>query len=442
MTLPFTHITELFKRRTPEEQPIWLVYLGIICVTIYAFSRTGFPEAASIASTIAVLTGFWGLYKYGSKVNSHILFRFVWVAIIFQLISWGLSQYVTPEWAESIPKLDKVTRWFVFIPLAWWVAQRKNAIWLVWGSAAAGILVSPWVTGEGFSEIITGINGHRIDFGIRNAQHTALYFGSVLIGLCCFAKPLYQKYTISLIPVSLLIVYCLLVIYVNESRQAWLGLIVTLLLTSMYLVIKQIKKSSRNKKIIIIGSFFIGLALFSSFILTNEKITSRVMVEKEAISAVTSLNFDNVPYSSFGIRLHSWVAAIDFIKEKPIFGWGSNGKSLVMDHTEWLPENIKIEFGHLHNFYIETLVNYGIVGLAFYFSIWIIIGKMLFKEIRSGKIEKEIGYLFMTIFCFWSVMNCFESYQNFWTGVFYFIVLMTGIISRKWHYKVYIKNNY
>ena len=421
----------LFKRRLPEQQPTWLILLGILSVAVYAFSRTGFPDIARVGSTIATLTGLWGLFKYGKIANSHVLLRFIWIAVIIQLISWGLSQYVTQEWAEDIPKLDKLTRWFVFIPLAWWVAQRKSAIWLVWGAAALGILISPWTTGGGLNEIIQGINGARIDFGIRNAQHTALYFGTILITLCCFTEPLYKINKYSLAPIGLLIAYCLLVIYINESRQAWLALLITLIMTAVYLTVKSVKKASPKKQFFIIILFIVGLITLSTLLLINDKVVNRVMLEKETITAVASLEFDKVPYSSFGVRLHSWVAAADFIKEKPLFGWGSNGRGLVMKHTSWLPDSTR-DFGHLHNSYMEMLVNYGIVGLVFYFSIWAVIGSMLFKEIKRGNIKKEIGYLFATIMCFWGIINCFESFQNFWTGVFYFNILMTGILSKIW----------
>ncbi|NLQ19082.1 O-antigen ligase family protein [Marinomonas sp. M1K-6] len=435
MTFSATGFTRIFERRSSEDQPAWLIYIGTLSVIIYAISRTGFPKVAEITSSIAVLIGLWGLFKYGKIVNSHILLRFLWIGIILQLISWGLAQYITPEWAESTPRLSNLNGWFLFIPFAWLIAQKKNAIWLIWGAAALGVLLSPWITGEGFDELIRGINGSRVDFKLLNAQHMALFFGSVFIGLCCFSKTLYKRNTLLIIPLALLIYYTLLVVYISQTRQAWISLAITLTTMSIFLIIKYIKKQSTKKQISAILLFIITLVILSTLALNNDKIKDRFMAEKDSISAITSLNFDDVPYSSFGIRFHSWVAATDFIKEKPLFGWGNNGKSLVMEHTEWLPKNIKDNFGHLHNTYLELLVNYGVLGLLFYFSVWFIIGKMLFKEIKQGNIEKEFGYMYISIFIFWSIMNCFESYQNFWTGEFYFNIFMAGILSKVWRIK-------
>lgn len=432
MTFSDTRFAHFFVRRSPEEQPTWLIILGLLSIVVYALTRTGFSDVAEVASTIATLTGFWGLYKYGSLVNSHVLFRFIWVAIAFQLVSWGLSQYVTPEWAESSPKLDKIARWFVFIPLAWWVAQYKNALWLVWGSAALGILLSPWITGEGIPEIIRGLEGERVFFGLRQAQHTSLFFGIILIGLLCFTRAIINRNKWLSIPLLLTILYCLLIIYINASRQAWLALLLTAALMATYFTIKRFNQATTKQRILTLAIFFAGIVSLGITIANSQTIVDRVMEEKQALKAIASLNFEDVPYSSFGIRLHSWVAATAFIKEKPIFGWGSNGRSLVMKKTEWLPEDIKKDFGHLHNIYIEMLVNFGIVGLAFYISIWIIMAKSLFKQIKAGRIEKNIGYFFTSFLIFWSIMNCFEAYQNFWTGVFYFTVFMTGIQAKIW----------
>lgn len=433
MTLiPFIQ-SVFFTRSNAIKQPLLLTIIGLSCVIIYAFTRTGFPEIARITSTIAGLLGFWGLYKYGKEVNSHILFRFVWCSIIIQSFSWLLSQYSNPEWALAKPDIEQLTRWLVFIPLAWWIAQYRNAIWLMYGFAALGIVISPWTSGYGLKELLDGTHGRRVDFSLENAQHTSLLFGIVLIGLCSFIKPIIKKNKLFSIPVILLISYCLVVIYISSSRQAWLALVITLLISSLYFVIKAIRKSSIKKQLFILSFFCIGLIALSHFLMTNEKIVKRVMTEKKAINAVMSLEFDRVPYTSFGIRLHSWIAAIDFIKEKPFLGWGSNGKTLVIKHTKWLPEKVKKHYGHLHNTYLEILVNFGAIGLIFYFSVWIYFIKKLYKEIKKDKIEREIGYFFAAFLCFWSIMNLFESYNHYWTGFFCLHIIMAGILSRIWH---------
>lgn len=423
---------QLFQRSTMSKQPNWLIILGGASACLAVFSRTGFSDFSSIMFNLSLLAGLWGIYKYGKEVNSHILFRFIWIAILIQLFSWGLSQYITPEWAISTPKVKNMLSWFVFIPLAWLLVHKKNSIWIIWGCTALGIFLSPWITGGGLDEIIKGLNGQRVDFDLHNAQHTAFYFGTISIILCCMLKKIFNINKYLLILVIPLILYGLLVVYITQTRQSWLALIVTGLMISIYLTTKYIQKAPNKKRLIVISFFTISFVSLSFAILSSDKIVNRVMQEKESMKAIASLDFDNVPYSSFGIRLHSWIASIDFIKEKPILGWGSNGKTLVMKHTEWLPLSVRERFGHLHNFYLEMLVNYGLVGLLFYISIWILVGRMLLRKIKAGEIEKEFGYIFISTLCFWAVMNCFESYQNYPSGTFFFNVFMAGIVARIW----------
>lgn len=426
-------LLDLLKRSKQNKQPFLLVFIGLSCVLIYAFSRTGFPDVARVTSTLAGILGLWGIYKYGASVNSHILFRFVWASIAIQIIAWALSLYSHFEWALDIPQIDYLSRYLIFIPLAWWLSQYKNTLWLLYGAGSLGIFVSLWTSGYGIPEIIDGIHGTRIDLGLQNAQHTSLLFGVVTIGLCCFIKPIAKKNIYSIIPMLFLIAYCLLIIYSSASRQSWLALFITAFLAASYATYTYLKKANRKKKALALSCFIAGVLLSVSLLASNNTIVNRVMQEKEALSSIFALDLKNVPYSSFGVRFHSWVAAVDFIKEKPLLGWGSNGQTLVIKHTPWLPEHVRQDFGHLHNTYLEILVNFGTIGLIFYLSFWVYFSKLLYKKVKKGEIEKEIGYFYAAFLCFWSIMNCFESYQNYWTGVFCLHIVMAGILSKIWY---------
>lgn len=432
--------TVFFKKiieRSPsslQSKKISLFFL--ICTLIYAYAEIGISSVESFFLNVSVFFAFLGLYKYGRKVNSHILFRFVTLSIIIQTIPWLLSLYVTPEWADKRLEIDYLTRFMVFIPLAWWVAQYKNGIWYLYLISSLAILLSPWSRGHGLKEILDGLNGARIDLGLHNAQHTSLYFGVVFLGLLSFIKPLYKRNKFYVIPVFSLAAYCLLIIYLSGSRQSWLALLITAFIFSIHFF-KKIFESSRNSmRIVSIVGFCGGIILLASLLLSSEKMVNRVMTEKVALSAIASLDFDNVPYSSFGIRLHSWEAAIAFIKEKPIFGWGGNGHSLVMKHTDWLPQHIRQGFGHLHNTYIEILVDFGVIGLAFYLFMWWYLTKDILFRLKSGEISKEIGYFYFVFLFFWFVMNCFESYLRYSSGVYVLTIVLAGIYGRIWYSKL------
>lgn len=436
MTTSSTALPDALKRATAEQQPKLLSALGFCCVVLFAFTQTAFPEVAKVTSTIAGVLGFWGLYKYGKSIQSHKLFRFVWASIFIQCLAWFLSRYSNPEWALEKPGLEYLTRFLIFIPIAWWVAQYKNGIWILFSSAALSICLSPWTTGYGLQEIFDGLNGKRIDFNLENAQHTSLFFGCVVVGVCCFLKRIYAINKFYILPAVIVIVYCLSAVFMSASRQSWLALFVTAFLVALYFTIKAFKGSKTNNKLRIITLFLFGFIGISSLLISNDTVVNRVMQEKEVLNDLSSLNFKDIPYSSFGIRLHSWEAATNFIKEKPIFGWGSNGQTLVMKHTKWLPDDIRKNFGHLHNTYIEILVNFGALGFIFYVFMWCYFSKLVHKAVREKKLDEDIGYFFASFLCFWIIMNCFEAYQNYWTGTFCLQVIMAGIIGKIWQKKL------
>lgn len=421
------------ERTTVEMQPKYLSIIGIICVIAYTLLRPNLGETAKIFSTIGCLLSFWTLYKYGRAVQSHLLFRFVWAATTLQLLTWGLSILYTPEWAVNYPKLDYLIRWLIFIPFAWWIAQYKNGIWLVWGAAALSILVSPWTTGYGLQEILDGaINGKRIDFGLRNAQHTTMFFSIILIGLCCFSHKLVKKHKLFIIPILLLVIYCTSVILASESRQSWLALVIAAFLVSLYACHQSTKHLQLRIRLLTLIAFLAVIFTFLYSIANTDRIAHRIHDERNVMQKLEHFNVDQIPYSSIGIRIHSWVNALDYIKQKPLFGWGSNGQKIAMTKTIWPPNTIGT-IDHLHSHYVETLTNFGVVGLLFYFSIWVVVGRCLFRQIKTKNIETEIGYFFLAVCIFWGVICFFESYLSMWTGVYYFNIFMAGVVGKIWN---------
>ena len=73
--------------------------------------------------------------------------------------------------------------------------------------------------------------------------------------------------------------------------------------------------------------------------------------------------FYNLPYTSIGIRLHSWNETLKWIKQKPMLGWGENAKKEIMSKSNF-PQWVKDRYRHLHNFYLrQTTSSHGFIGL-------------------------------------------------------------------------------
>ncbi len=226
-------------------------------------------------------------------------------------------------------------------------------------------------------------------------------------------------------------------IAVGQTRAIWLGLTVALatglLLWSARVVLAQgARRLVKPLALIVILLVLIGGIL--DFLL-GDSIHHRFNKENAVISQVLEGDVSGVPYTSVGIRIHSWVAATDWITERPMVGWGSEGRSLVMDETEWLPEKISQKFGHLHNFFLEIWVGYGLLGVAVIAALAIWIGRATWLAWRGGAMPGDMALFGSVFFVFWMIVNQFESYNSFWTGVFVHNLIVGGLVSHYWHWR-------
>ena len=117
-------------------------------------------------------------------------------------------------------------------------------------------------------------------------------------------------------------------------------------------------------------------------------------------------------------RLSVWAEAIDLIKEKPIMGYGTcNGRYQFVERclnndvlkTNFWPgwfakvPDYKVHRFHCHNIFIESTLEFGIIGLL------IVVGLFVLPIILTkGKIRRDL-FLFVTIFV---IQGTFESFTS------------------------------
>jgi O-antigen ligase len=164
------------------------------------------------------------------------------------------------------------------------------------------------------------------------------------------------------------------------------------------------------------------LILLSVAFFSNNNVRNRALIESDVIANIATLEWENIPMSSVGIRFNSWVESSKWIRENPIIGTSKESIHLVIKHSEKFQQSKAKDVGHLHNYYLETLVAFGIIGLVFIFVYY----AYIFIVIKN-KGSKEEFLLLSSFLVFWLVINNFESFNSKYYGLYIQNIVLAGI---------------
>ena len=407
--------------------------LGPWLVAAYAGTALALPAVGEGFQAAVLVAGFGGFFwlargrRFGAPV------KLLLAAALVALLSWGLSRLHHPQWAESSPKVHRLTHWFVFLAVARLLAGRVRAVLLAWGAGLAGLLAAPWFTGQGWRDWFLGWQGERVDFGLHNAQHATLLFATALLGLVtlagrCLAPGPWRLLRGVLWALATLA--CAVAVVITQTRGVWLGLLVAalLLLTAGGRALRhRLPPGPRRSWLTgaLLGAV-LAVVLAAAF---SPIVEQRLADEHRAITRMAEGQVDGVTGSIAG-RVLSWRAALPWIAERPLLGWGGNGRSLVLEHSPGLPDWIEQRgFRHLHNGYLDTQVNYGLAGLAVLAALLVWLTRGALRAWRQGQLPADFLLFYLAFLVFWLVVNLFESFLYFSSGDWVFALVAGGVAT-------------
>lgn len=406
----------------------------LTCCFGYAVFKTADRVTADIFQTILFLGSLAAFWVNRKLIIKDRVFILLLITIIIPVLSWVNSKIYITENAESTPELGEITNFYFFIFIAYWLKGNVKLVYLFWASFIAGVLLTIFLYSQNITtELALGFEGHRIDFNYVNANHSAALFGAVILGSLFYTiklTPLRENRTISswlkfFSSFFLAIVFITLLIF-TQSRQVWLAIPTSIIaMIASYITIN--RKSINWIYIIPIFLLFIfiSLALFQI-----PEINHRLTSELYIIPSILTGNIDNIPYSSMGIRLHLWFEGINQFLSHPLLGLGHNAKELVISLSNHLPQYIKNEFTHLHNGHLEVLTNYGLLGYSTFIALFYLL-------IKSGKHYKDgdnMTILSVGLITYFFIINMFESFLSFKSGLYLFNCIAAGIYTFQLHH--------
>jgi O-antigen ligase len=405
-----------------------LVVVGVFSALLFVYIEIWYEgKLYNLPQNLMLLTFLISAWGQRHQLKSDLVFKLLILAGVIPWLLFAINALIDYDTAVKYLSAGDLLKLYLFLPLAWWTggswlgARRMLAI------AFLGLLTAIALDPHLMQSLNLLWSGTRIDFNIHNAQHGALFFGLVLLfPLCSFmqreqGKPV-SRWANTLLLIAGLIGLAGLV--GTQTRAAYVGLMACGLVALVQLI-RQRKPSAQNRISMAKGALI--FALISGLLTWSAKdiLYDRVVVEKSTISMLLSGNLEEIPFGNIGIRIHSWVEALKWIAERPITGWGRKARSDVIRLSDRFPDNLKAQFGHLHNDYLEILLGFGAVGFFYLCILWIV----LLRRIKLAA-DKDLYAFALYSSVFFLVLNLFESFFVKSSGEFAVTLFMAAGYSQ------------
>ncbi|KHD23457.1 hypothetical protein NM09_18475 [Vibrio caribbeanicus] len=388
-----------------------------ICYTLTALPRLDISE---LLKNILIFGSLPYLY-FNFKSFDKKIFWLILFAISIQIISWVNSIIFIPEIAKSRPNLNPLSSIFLFALVSIWINKEKWRRQLLFVTLILSFIFTAIYDSILNNTILLGLSGERIDFGMHNSQFTSMLSAVVMmLGtylLCEWKKQSTQKsYAIACCLFFAIIVLSGFSLLASQSRQVWLALVFVVAISPSFIF----SKSNLSKVILIY--LLAALSIFA--LLQIDTISQRVFKESNVFTLLLSGEFDNIPMTSIGIRLNSWIEATKWIIDRPILGSDFNAISYVIRESELFINSGLTRYGHLHSTYIETLVAYGLLGILLYISFYKEIVSNIYRN--QGRNEIVLVAIFLI---FWAIINMFESFNHKGLGLYAHTIVLGGLYT-------------
>ncbi|MEZ8307946.1 O-antigen ligase family protein [Vibrio splendidus] len=395
--------------------------LMLTCLVGYVLLKNASRVSGDVFQTIFVIGTVFALYLERKHIFKDKMLICLFWTLILQILSWINATVQLPQLAQSAPNFGNLANLFFFIFIAYWLKGNIKFTYTLWFTMIIGFILSFYVHSPRFiQELIQGVNGERIYFGINNAQHPALWSGLAFLILSyfsiksCYLSKIKKRglYLFIAAILSLINLFFIFVIFATQTRQVFLGIIVACTLGPISYILLQKHKPS----LMLVSSCLLGMGLLTLATLNVQGINNRVSLDENIFTSILSGDLNQIPYTSTGTRLHIWYEALDWITERPILGSDQDVRDDVIRLSERIPEKIKNEIVHLHNSFIEITLSYGLLGLL---TIGFVFYWLLHSTLNiSSKGEfNEIRLLSLIFLTYWFVVNNFESYLFSSTGL-------------------------
>jgi O-antigen ligase len=356
---------------------------------------------------------------YRPKLNKLIILVFVFGLIVFLTGLLGVNPYRsfwgTIERGEGFLTISHIIIFFFLLSHAF----QSRSQWLNYFSASVSIsfLVGLYALAQNFTHLswIIGAGEGRLSSTLGNAAYLGAYsLGHLWLCVLLFfeRKKIYWR-----IPFALLGIFEFYILWQSETRGAFIGLAVALV---VFLISGGI--FAKSKKIKIIAFSLLILLFFSGLFIWSSR-HSAWIAKSNTLNRLATISLEDITTQS---RLYAWDSSWQGWKERFLVGYGWENYNIAFNkyfHPEIFRDNgSQIWFDRAHNTLFDVAVASGLGGLIVYLSIFGCALFYLFRYLRRDK-DNLVLYLVAISFLIAHFIQNFFVFDCLGTYIMLFMVL-------------------
>jgi O-antigen ligase len=406
----------------------WIDRLRRLGLDVTALALFSAPAGVSIGLGLVALAFFLLL----ARRPAWPLSAGVVVAVGFCLYALALGLFGSYPGGTLAGRMEAAAQWaqlLVFVPVAYLLAGDQSRLLRLLGLALHGLILGAlwrldWALlladPGGFLETRPG-------FGFP-ANVAALFTGTALLGLVVLRRRWWQGPGPWAPRLGLWWLATLLVaqgFLLSLSRGAWLALALTAVLG----LVSSARGSGLRmplRLLLPMGAVALVVAL-----LYAGAMAERIASEWGAVQAMVAGDIDYAPDSSLSQRWHAQRFGITAWLEHPWLGWGPGAAKALLAASDD-PSVMLIDYGpieHLHNTYLEVLVQLGLVGLVLWLGLFGLLVRSVSKARANRQVDRDVArflVLALLYLMFWNLFDFHAMHQS-WRA--YWAVLAGAALS-------------
>jgi len=364
-------------------------YLFILYAFLVPISRAG------LSFLTAVLFLLW---LFSDNFKKRIDFLKSDKTVIY-LVAFIALSILSLLWSDNVSSgIEYIRRyWYFLVLLVIASTIQKKFIEYAVSAFLAGMLLSEIISYGVFFELWS-FKRATVEFPNPFMNHIQYSMLLAFTSLLLLNKIFYEQNIKLKVLYSLFFLTTTANLFLNSGRTGQVAFALSIFVVG-FLNIKNRIMAFFAISILVISIFYAAYQISPNF---KERVHS-------GISDIHKIIYDKNYCTSFGLRAGAWSIGGEIFLDNPILGIGSNGEMDVL--KEYISKNhqemecVK-EMPSYHNFYIQTAVHLGIIGLFLYIMIFYSLLKINIRD----KFYFNLAALFVTVYSVSSLVeNMFHA---------------------------------